>query len=173
VQGGDMRSLGTAPSDSSEDWIVFVTRLTPSGGATFGDWVNSLDEISTAATYRANPDQDEWSLVEEYAFDLDPFQPDAPHFQTGFNSSGSDDFFQTQFRWNSSVGDLVRSYEVSENLLQWTPLVVDGVNATDQIADSDPDGDDSAELRQVEVKFTGKDRLFLRVLFHNPYAPLN
>lgn len=69
------------------------------------------------------------------------------------------------YRENANADDLLYAVKSSSDLVNWTDVVPDGVNAVSEIANSDPDGDGGAILRRVRVPFAnGKKFLRLSVL---------
>jgi len=161
--GGGVRNLGVPPSDTALDWAVLITRALPGGGSTFGDWANSIDWQGAAPIPDGNLDLDPWTNLQEYAFDLDPLSPDIPFPALDFTVISGESYLQWQYRWNQSATDLQRSFQGSNDLTEFATIGIDGTNATDQVVTTNPDGDGSAEIRQLSVKTAGENAFFLRL----------
>ncbi|MFP4070206.1 MAG: fibronectin type III domain-containing protein, partial [Opitutales bacterium] len=118
----------------------------------------------------ADPDQDSFPNLVEYAQDLNPLRQDPPdHFpQVAVVEEADDRFLTLTYRSNASARDLSYWPLSSTDLENWVKVTIAPPDVADEVIDPDPDGDRSAELRRIKLRLpeTGDpNRLFLRMFY--------
>lgn len=120
-------------------------------------WASAIDWSGADADPDADPNGDGVNNLLAYSLDLSPLAPAAA---TDLPSTGVDTvttggpWSTFSYRCRSSSVDLTYRVHTSGDLVTWTDVDIDGVNAVAEIANPDPDGDGSAVLRRVRVKLT-------------------
>ncbi len=148
--------LALAPTDR-DNLLAYLRQL--DGGSesatsllsTFGIWsaAHGLDPNATDDT-----DTDELEQLAEYGFDLDPHTPDVTGAPTlAFNPDPT-----IVYRRNRNAPDVLLIVMHSDDLDSWQP-----VNIIEEVIDTDPDGDNTAELVQVTVNSASSLREFYRI----------
>ena len=132
-----------------------------SGWSAAQDWAGGDNSVT------GNPDLDPFENLMEYALDLNPSAYDST---AGFPQPGTDTqtaggpWLTFTYRKNTSAKDLTYVVSATTNFVDWGPLEIDGVNAVEEVADPNPDGDGSAILMRVRVKLVpGSPPRFLRL----------
>jgi lysophospholipase L1-like esterase len=137
---------------------------------TYGTWQSGIQWDGKDGGANADPNHNGLSNLMEYAMDLDPVgisgTEKLPTVHMDSTIPGGPWLTYT-FRWNKNAGDLTRSYLNSPNLREWPPLTVDGSTVIEELADPNPDGDGSAELRRLRVKVGTIPARFLRLRIVN------
>ena len=161
VGGGMVRTFNRPAG--AEDWVIHVTKK----NGKYDGWSNvrTWDGANSAAS--GDPDSDSASNLLEYALGLDPLVADPisklPQFSMD-TTSPDGPWLALTYRKNTSATDIAFAVAGSTDLVNWTPLAVDGENVVEEIADADEDGDNSAALIRVLVKQQpGVPRQFLRL----------
>ena len=133
----------------------------------FTSWLTSYDPSLTGddALPDADPNQNGVSNLLEYAFDVS--SPDAGVDQflpkVGTYDDGIDQWLTLKWRQINEASDLAYNVEYSYNLVEWFPINDGKIDFTQTVLDSNPDGDSSATLNQIQLKETTDGSLFLRV----------
>lgn len=119
----------------------------------------------------ADPNRDGVTNLLAYALDLHPLailsksQLPQPTLDT---TTPGGPWLNFTYRENQSATDLSYSIRSSTDMVTWTDLTIDNVNAFEEIADANPDGDGSSTLVRIRVKIPGATQQFLRLRVVKP-----
>ena len=140
----------------ASDWVIHIVKNT----IDFPEWTGIQPWNGRDESGPTDLDSDSLSTFLEYAFDLDPLVPDPPDSSPQFaiNTIIPDGPWITfTYRRNRLATDLTYTVRTSDNLETWAPVVIDGVNAIEEIIEPDPDLDGSAETVRVRIKQQPED----------------
>ena len=137
---------------------------------TYDTWQGGIQWDGRDASAYGDANRNGLNNLMEYAMDLDPVGTSGldklPTVRMDSTSPGGP-WLTYNFRWNKNAGDLTRSYLTSPNLREWPPLTLNGSTVIEELADPDPDGDGSAELRSLRVKVGTVPVRFIRLRIVN------
>jgi hypothetical protein len=124
---------------------------------TYAQWTNRLTWGDADSSPGADPNHDGLSNVEAYAHDLSPLDAvsgtNLPSFTVDTTSTNGPWMVYT-YRRNATAGDMSYRFFTSEDLLNtpWLSLFVNSLDVVEELVDSNPDGDGSAQLVKLKVK---------------------
>jgi hypothetical protein len=122
---------------------------------TYSVWSGQQAWNGADASIYGNTDADLFNNLLEYAFDLSPIVSDAPSKGpvAGTNTTTPGGPWTTfTYRKNSTAHDITHTLRASTDLVHWTDIKIDRVNAFAEVADPGPDGDGSSSLVRLRVK---------------------
>lgn len=169
-----MTSDGTHLKSTANAFVASVLRdallniTVDEEGETYSLWEGSIDWGSEDSSPSADPNKDGISNALAYALDLPPLGP-ASTLSTPYVSYDTEmadgPWLDFVFRQNVYAEDVTFTYLSSMDLnADWDALVVDNSNVIEETIDMDPDGDGSAILKRLRVKFPDAPRhLFLKL----------
>lgn len=132
---------------------ISLDNLTP-----FETWATNN---GVSANEVADNDNDGLSNLVEYALDLDPgsHAHEKPTSRVA-NDQGTD-YLYFNFRRNLAASELTYRIMGSDDLINWVELSPEPSDY--YVVEADPDGDGSAEVRELRVPTSGQSRQFLRL----------
>ena len=114
-----------------------------------------MDWQGKDSTPGADANQDGVTNLLAYALDLPPFEPVTagalPAMAIDRTTPGGP-WLALTYRENTRAIDIIPTVESSQDMLTWTTVIPDGVNAILETLSEDVDGDGSAALRRMRLK---------------------
>lgn len=126
----------------------------------YAQWSAAKDWQGADSLPLADPNQDGCTNLLAYALDLDPFGAitgeKLPQIGTDTITPGGP-WLTFVYRRNAAAADLSYTVRTSTSLSEWQDRVIDYINVIEEIADPDPDGDDSSRLIRVRIKIEAQE----------------
>jgi len=127
-----------------------------------------LEQLGSVGTYAGsdNIDGDPYSLLQEMAMDLRPFDPDPALLPLNLYMRDGRRWMSISYRENRIFQQIAIVVEESRDLGDaWTSPGINGVDRLSVVENPDPDGDGSAREMAYFVDVTEEDHFFLRLRF--------
>ena len=133
----------------------------------YSRWSGSVNWEGKDSTPGADPNGDGVTNLMAYALALPPLpqiSPDSLPLGALDPSTPNGPWLTLTYRQNATAMDLQYVVESTTDLVTWTPVTPDGVNATLETISQNVDGDGKAKLLRFRLKQTpGEDTRFLRL----------
>lgn len=129
------------------------------------DWERLYYPDLDAIDASSDLDEDGIPALAEMVMDFDPTTPNSWELESELLEDESGRWMVVRWRRNTAFPMASTSLLWrSDDLQNWTPVVLDGFNAVELIVDPDVDGDGSAELVEARVRVPdGHEQVFLKM----------